>query len=94
MQYAYIDEYTSFMSNVRHKSINTVESYGRDIKQYFTYLSNTGITDLSEATKTTVLTYLISLQRQGRSASTVSRTLASLRSFYIFMIQFFYFTSN
>ncbi len=87
MQYAYIDEYTSFMSNVRHKSINTVESYGRDIKQYFTYLSNTGITDLSEATKTTVLTYLISLQRQGRSASTVSRTLASLRSFYIFMIQ-------
>ena len=52
MQYAYIDEYTSFMSNVRHKSINTVESYGRDIKQYFTYLSNTGITDLSEATKT------------------------------------------
>ena len=87
MQYAYIDEYTSFMSNVRHKSINTVESYGRDIKQYLTYLSNTGITDLSEATKTTILTYLISLQRQGRSASTVSRTLASLRSFYIFMIQ-------
>lgn len=87
MQYAYIDEYTSFMANVRHKSLNTVESYGRDIKQYITYLDNTGITDLSAATKTTILSYLMSLQKQGRAASTVSRTLASLRSFYIFMIQ-------
>lgn len=87
MQYTYIDEYTSFMSNVRHKSENTVESYGRDIKQYIAYLNNTGITDLSAATKTTVLSYLLALQKQGRAASTVSRTLASLRSFYIFMIQ-------
>lgn len=87
MQYAYIDEYTSFMANVRHKASNTVESYRRDIKQYITYLDNTGIQDLSDATKTTVLSYLLTLQKQGRAASTVSRTLASLRSFYIFMIQ-------
>lgn len=87
MQQTYVDEYTSFMANVRHKSENTVESYGRDIKQYITYLNNTGITDLTSATKTTVLSYLLALQKQGRAASTVSRTLASLRSFYIFMIQ-------
>lgn len=87
MQQTYVDEYTSFMTNVRHKSENTVESYGRDIKQYITYLNNTGITDLTSATKTTVLSYLLALQKQGRAASTVSRTLASLRSFYIFMIQ-------
>lgn len=87
MQHAYVDEYTSFMANVRHKSLNTVESYGRDIRQYITYLNQAGITDLSAATKTTILSYLMSLQKQGRAASTVSRTLASLRSFYIFMIQ-------
>ena len=87
MQYAYIDEYTRFMSDVRHKSMNTVESYGRDIKQYITYLDSTGITDLSSATKNTVISYLLMLQEQGRAPSTVSRTLASLRSFYIFMIQ-------
>ena len=75
------------MANVRHKSLNTVESYGRDIRQYITYLNEAGITDFSEATKTTVLSYLMKLQKQGRAASTVSRTLASLRSFYIFMIQ-------
>lgn len=87
MQYTYVDEYTSFMANVRHKSENTVESYRRDIKQYIAYLDNTGVSDFSAATKTTVLSYLLSLQKQGRAASTVSRTLASLRSFYIYMIQ-------
>ncbi len=83
----YVEEYTSFMTNVRHKSMNTVESYKRDVTQYITYLSNTGITDVASATKTTVLTYLLSLQKMGKASSTVSRTLASLRSFYLFMMQ-------
>ncbi|MCC8161390.1 MAG: site-specific tyrosine recombinase XerD [Oscillospiraceae bacterium] len=83
----YVEEYTSFMTNVRHKSLNTVESYRRDVTQYITYLSDSGIADVSSATKTTVLTYLLSLQKKGKASSTVSRTLASLRSFYLFMLQ-------
>lgn len=83
----YVEEYTSFMTNVRHKSSNTVESYKRDVTQYITYLYNSGVTDLTSATKATILTYLISLQKKGKASSTVSRTLASLRSFYIFMVQ-------
>ncbi|MGN0148792.1 MAG: site-specific tyrosine recombinase XerD [Clostridia bacterium] len=84
---AYVDEYASFMSNVRHKAVNTIESYKRDVTQYITYLNNVGVTDLSSTTKTTVLSYLLELQKEGRASSTVSRTLASLRSFYVFMIQ-------
>jgi integrase/recombinase XerD len=84
---AYVDEYASFMSNVRHKSVNTIESYKRDVTQYITYLNKTGITDIASATKTTVLSYLLQLQKEGRASSTVSRTLASLRSFYVFMLQ-------
>lgn len=83
----YVEEYTSFMTNVRHKSMNTVESYKRDVTQYITYLADTGISDVALATKTTVLTYLLSLQKKGKASSTVSRTLASLRSFYLFMLQ-------
>ena len=83
----YVEEYTNFMSNVRHKAVNTVESYKRDVIQYITYLNNTGVEDLAATTKTTVLSYLLTLQKEGRASSTVSRTLASLRSFYVFMIQ-------
>ena len=84
---AYVDEYASFMTNVRHKALNTIESYKRDVNQYITYLNQSGVEDAALATKTTVLSYLLSLQKQGRATSTVSRTLASLRSFYVFLIQ-------
>ena len=90
----YVEEYTSFMTNVRHKSMNTVESYKRDVTQYITYLNESGIQDATLATKTTILSYLLSLQKKGKATSTVSRTLASLRSFYLFMMQNGRVTSN
>lgn len=83
----YVKEYTSFMTDIRHKSLNTVESYKRDVTQYISYLDGTGVTDISSTTKTTILSYLLYLQKEGRASSTVSRTLASLRSYYLFMMQ-------
>ena len=83
----YVKEYTSFMTDIRHKSLNTVESYKRDVTQYISYLDGTGVTDISSTTKTTVLSYLLYLQKEGRASSTVSRTLPSLRSYYLFMMQ-------
>ena len=83
----YVKEYTSFMTDIRHKSLNTVESYKRDVTQYISYLDGTGVTDISSTTKTTVLSYLLYLQKEGRASSTVSRTLASLRSYYLLMMQ-------
>ena len=84
---AYVEEYASFMKNVRRKSKNTVESYRRDISQYVTYMSKCGKSDISKTTKKDVLLYLSELKAMGKAASTISRTLASLRSFYMFIIQ-------
>ena len=83
----YIDDFVCFMNTAKKKSDNTIQSYKRDVQKYISYLDNSGITDIQETTKTTVLTYLLSLQKQGRATSTVSRTLASLRSYYLFITQ-------
>lgn len=82
----YIAKYTDFMKNTCHKSTNTVESYTRDVTQYITYLIKSGVTDLAGTTKTTVLSYMLDLKNRGRASSTLSRTLASIRSFYVFLI--------
>ncbi len=74
---AYVNEYASYMTDIDRKSKNTVESYRRDIIQYITYLNNAGITEVTAATRANVLTYLISLQKNGKAPSTVTRTLAS-----------------
>ena len=82
----YIAKYTDFMKNTCHKSTNTVESYTRDVTQYITYLIKSGVTDLAGTTKATVLSYMLDLKNRGRASSTLSRTLASIRSFYVFLI--------
>lgn len=82
---SYIDDFTIYIAEKKHKSENTILSYKRDVSKYAEYLQSTEIANVRTATKTTILTYLLNLQKQGRSAATVSRTLASLRSFYSYM---------
>lgn len=82
----YIDDFTYYISEKKHKSENTISSYKRDISKYIEYLEKNGNMSAEKATKTTILMYLLELQKQGRAPSTVSRTLASLRSFYTYML--------
>ncbi|MEG0392814.1 MAG: tyrosine-type recombinase/integrase, partial [Anaerovoracaceae bacterium] len=42
--------------------------------------------DLAEVSNTDVVAYLLSLKREGRSAATINRKLASIRLFYKFLI--------
>ena len=84
---AYIGEYTDFMRNTCHKSLNTVESYKRDVTQYITYLSELGISNIKNTTQTNVLSYIMLLQKMGRATSTVSRVIASIRSYYLYLLR-------
>ena len=85
--YQYVEDYIGFLSKEQHKAGNTVQSYRRDLLQFIDYLKSMGIKSVADSTRTTVLSYLITLQKKGRAASTVSRTLTSIRSFYIYLKQ-------
>ena len=84
---AYIGEYTDFMRNTCHKTQNTVDSYRRDVRQYAAYLDEIGISSIKNTTQTNVLSYIMLLQKQGRASSTVSRVLASIRSYYLYLLR-------
>ena len=81
-----LDGFVFSLLGGRAKAGNTVLSYKRDVAHYIAFLKEKGITDIAKTNRTTVLTYLLLLQNQGRAASTVSRRLASLRSFYSYVI--------
>lgn len=83
----YIGEYTDFMQNICHKSQNTIEAYKRDITQYITYLLETGVTNIKNTTQTHILSYIMDLKKRGRAASTLSRVLASIRSYYLYLVR-------
>lgn len=81
-----ISSFTVYLEKEKKLSQNTFESYKRDISQYLAYLNDVGIEDISLTNKTTVITYLLNLQKIGKAVSTISRNLASIRSFYKFLL--------
>jgi integrase/recombinase XerD len=82
---ALVQNYITFLERDKQLSINTLQSYRRDIEQFLTYLQEINFHNISNTNKTTIIAYLIYLQKKGRATSTISRNLASIRSFYQYM---------
>lgn len=81
-----VGDYLEYIKNEKKLTENTLEAYIRDIMQFKEYLQENKITSFKETTKTTVITYLMSLQKKGKSTSTISRNLASIRCFFQFLL--------
>jgi integrase/recombinase XerD len=81
-----LNGFQKHMTEVKKLSDNTVESYRRDLRQYLEYLENKKILSLKNTNKTTVISYLLYLQKNGKATSTISRSLASIRAFYQYLV--------
>ena len=81
-----IQAYENNLVKVKQASVNTVSSYLRDIRQYAQWLSVFENVDLLQATTEHISDYLTYLKTQGRSGATTSRTLASLKNFYNYLV--------
>ena len=81
-----INAYENYLTKVKQASTNTVFSYMRDIRQYSGWLRQTENLDVVDATEVNISDYLAHLQGEGRSGSTISRMLASLKNFYSYVV--------
>ena len=81
-----IQAYENYLTKVKQASANTISSYMRDIRQYSQWLSRTEGVDILDASQLNIGTYLSVMQDEGKSSSTVSRTLASLKNFYAYLV--------
>ena len=81
-----IMRYEDYLIHTKHASDNTVASYMRDLRQYASYLGSEGI-DVLDADQDVVSGYMNSMKANGKSAATISRALASIKSLYIFAVQ-------
>ncbi len=81
-----VKHYIEFLKNEKKLSENTLLSYNRDILNYKAFLDENKI-NYTKATKDDIEEYLNSLEGQNKKASTVSRNLAGVRSFYQFLIR-------
>ena len=78
--------FLDFLKDDKRLSDNTLQSYRRDIEQYEKYVSDNKINYL-KATQETIIDYMDYLREENKKESTISRSLASIRSFYQYLIR-------
>lgn len=83
----YVNEFINYLSVERGLAQNTLESYGRDLRQFQSYLSNSHKDLVKDSNRSTILEYLNNLQTRGRAVSTISRNLAAIKSFYQYLVR-------
>ena len=88
-----VENFLDFLQKDKKLSENTLQSYNRDIKLYGNYLESNNL-DMLETDEDSIKTYLESLKENGKAVSTVSRNLASLRSFYQYLHKTKYVTED
>ena len=83
----YIAVYQNYLTQEKHASANTLSSYIRDLNQFHTWLLEHGVTDLRKVKKENINEYLLHMTRSGKSPATVTRSTASIKSFYAYLVQ-------
>lgn len=87
MKNKHITAFQTHLVDVKHASVNTVSSYIRDVTQFAAYLETQPDLTIATVSRSDVIAYVQWLKDKGKSAATVSRAVASLKSFYAFLCE-------
>lgn len=82
-----IREFIQYLHNTKKTSQNTEVSYERDLRKMVQYLESQGIEAVAQITSTNVNSYMLSLERKQFASSTVSRSVASMRAFFLYLVK-------
>ena len=81
-----IERYGAYLTGEKHASQNTISSYLRDVNQFRDYLHAHEDCELRQADSDMVQGYMNWMLNHGKSAASATRFLASIKSFYNFLI--------
>ncbi len=83
----HLEEYLHYLKIERGLSENTIQSYKRDLSQYFSFLDEKAISSCEQVDRYLVLDFLEFLRNEGKSSATIIRMVSSLRKFHQFLRQ-------
>ncbi|MGB4659829.1 MAG: site-specific integrase, partial [Mobilitalea sp.] len=83
----YINEFIQYLQEVKQASKNTLQAYHNDLNKLCIFLENQNITSVDKISETSLNSYILALEKEGMSAATVSRNIASIKSFLLYLIK-------
>lgn len=81
-----IQDFLAFLTKVKGVAENTVLSYRRDLYQMNDFFKQNGIDMADKITSTNVNSYVLHMEKNGKSPSSVSRNISCMRSFFRYLI--------
>lgn len=81
-----LSSFATYLYEEKNLSENTLLSYKRDLMLYSDYLTGKK-KDYIKVDKKDILSYLEFLKKSGKAVSTISRNIASLRAFYLYLYE-------
>lgn len=82
-----LQSFENYLINEKNSSDNTRFSYMRDLRQFKDYLDNNNFSGFIDVTHDDVTKYINWLLEMGKSSATATRSAASLKCFYQFLLE-------
>lgn len=82
-----VEQFITYLHNVKKTSANTELSYRRDLKKVILFLRSKGLTGLVDVKEENLEEYVASMKEQHFATATVSRNIASIKAFFHFLSQ-------
>jgi len=82
-----IEHFLSELKGIRNASDNTISSYNRDLNQFAEFCEEKNIDSVEKITQRHIRTFLVKLNSDNNSTSTISRKLTSLRNLFNFLLR-------
>lgn len=79
---SHIEEFAVYLAKERNSSENTITSYVRDVNQFVSYLAETEKMEPEKCEAEQIEDYIAYMSGKGKSAASMARSVASLKSYY------------
>lgn len=81
-----INDFLIHLKNTKKISDNTMMSYKRDLLKMVSFFESNGIKSFSKVTATNINSFILSLEKAGKSSSTVARNISSINTFFRYLL--------
>lgn len=81
-----IDDFISYLKRIKKISDNTAMSYKRDLSRVVEFFKNSGVSSFDKVTSTNINSYVLLLEREGKSPATIARNVSSINTFFRYLL--------
>ena len=82
-----VKEFLIYLKKTKNITSNTEVSYERDLRYLIIFLNENGILEWNKVTMSMLQSYLLFLEKEGKSAATIARICASIRTFFHYALR-------